>query len=178
MNQRIELLEKCKTKIITLKYAKQYLRIDHNYDDEIIVDMIDVAIESAENYLGRHIQKSKWRMTIYGSLPSFIKLLYGPVNCIEKFKLFRGDNEVYYLSSDKYFLDKDNETIHLKRYAFTKRIEIEYSNGFPEGQFPASIKQGILEHLARLYDSRGSDQTLPISSKSFYQPYKKVRINE
>lgn len=176
MNHKIELLEKSKNKIISLKYAKQYLRIDHSNDDEIITDMVDVATEMAANYIARNIQQSKWRMTIYSSLPSLIKLFYGPIIRIDKFKIFRGDNEVYYLNSDQYILDKDNETIHLKRYIFAKKIEIEYYNGFADGQLPASIKQGILEHLARLYDSRGSDQTMPLSSKNLYQPYKKVRI--
>lgn len=174
MNQKIELLEKSKNKIISLKYAKQYLRVDNDYDDEIINDMIDVACELAENYLSRKIHQSKLRLTVYDSLPSSIKLLYAPVLKIEKIKIIRGD-EVTYLHPDQYFL-QDNEKISFKRYIFSRKTEIEYYNGFAEGKVPATIKQGILEHLARLYDSRGSDQTLPLSSKSLYQPYKMARI--
>lgn len=176
MNRRIEVLEKSNNQIITLKYAKQYLRVDHDLDDEIIADMINVAIEMAENYIGKKIISSKLRMTIYGKLPFSLKLYYGPVSKINSIKIFR-ENESYYLSIDKFHLEEDGETLRINRHIISKQAEIEYYNGFDRKDFPASIRQGILEHLARIYDSRGTDQSLPNSSKNLYQAHKKIRIN-
>ena len=66
--------------------------------------------------------------------------------------------------------------IYMRRSYIIEKLEIQYYTGYAEGRLPAPIRQGILEHLSRLYDLRGSDQTLPLSAKSLYQPYKKMRF--
>ena len=172
MYQQIELLEQSKISLVTLKQAKQYLRVDAQYDDELIEEMLEVATVTAENYLGLNLKKSKWKMFFYDDLPSLIKLTHMPVMAIEQFKLYQHNGEVTLLNSGQYSLKNDN--VYIKSHHFIQRAEIIYQVGYKK--LPAPIKQGILEHLARLYDLRGSDQILPASAKSLYQAYKCVRF--
>ncbi len=173
MNQQIELLEQqSKGHFIELTKAKQYLRVEHDYDDEMIQDMLTIVLVAAENYIGLCLLPSSWCMTIYNHLPSVIKLLPGPIVKLEQFKLYRHNNEISYLSEKDYFLNKFAENIRLSNHYPIQKAEIIYHTGYLN--LPLPIKQGMLEHLAKLYDLRGGDQALPIAAKSLYQAYKRV----
>ena len=172
MQQAIELFKKYENDIVSLKNTKQYLRIDHNHDDEIIKDMIDIATVSAENYIGIKIIKSDWKITIYDYLPSQINLIHNPVLSIKSFKIEKTNGETSYLLDNAYFINK--QKLILKHHYSTKKAEILYNCGFAETPIP--IKQGILEHVAKLYDLRGSDHSMPLAAKSLYQSYKIVRL--
>ena len=176
MQQKIELLKSGKASFITLIQAKKYLRVDHSYDDEMISEMLDIACVTAENYMGIKLKEASWKITIYGGLPSKIRLIHGPINKIEHFKIYRADDEMSYLSNDCYVIDQNNEFLYMRRSYIAEKCEIIYSTGYSQEQFPSPIKHGMLEHLAKLYDFRGGDQDLPLAAKSLYQPYKKMRF--
>lgn len=172
MQQTIELFKKYENDVVSLKTAKQYLRIDHNHDDEIIKDMIDIATISAENYIGIKIIKVDWKMTIYDYLPNQINLVHNPIISIKYFKIEKTNGENSYLLDNSFFINK--QKLILKNNYLIKKVEILYNCGFTE--IPVPIKQGILEHMAKLYDLRGSDHSMPLAAKSLYQAYKLVRI--
>ncbi len=174
MQSNLERLKVSKTNFITLKLAKQYLRVNHSYDDEMIEEMLDIVCEAAENYTSRKLKRTTWKMTIYGDLPIRVKLIHGPINRIDSFKLYKKNGEVSYLSSDHYVLG--NNEFNMKRHFIIEKAEITYSVGYEVEDLPAPIKQGMLEHLARLYDMRGSDKTLPVAARNLYQPYRRVRF--
>jgi uncharacterized phiE125 gp8 family phage protein len=140
----------------------------------MIQDMLDMAVIAAENYIGLVLQDSSWKMTIYDALPSRIKFIHAPVLKIEQIKLFNGNDEISYLSKDNYIFDQRAEALLIKKHYSIKKCEITYRVGYKE--LPAPIRQGILEHLVKLYDVRGGDQALPTSAKSLYQAYKRVRL--
>lgn len=174
MYQTIELLKRAKPNFITLKGLKQYLRIDHSHDDQMIEDLIEVAISTAEDYTGLSLVESSFKITIYNNLPSLIKLIHQPILRIEQFKLYRYNGEIIYIAKENYFLEGDR--LKMKRYYAMEKAEITYKVGYSKEQLPAPIKQGMLEHLAKLYDLRGSNQALPLAAKSMYQAYKRVRF--
>lgn len=176
MNQQVELVSKNKIQVITLKFAKEYLRVDHNYDDQLIEQMMDTAYDMAVNYMGIQLHESKWKMTIYGNFPSWVKLIYAPISKIEHVKLFKHNGEIGYLSNDKYYLDLKHEVLHIKNFYSVQKAEIQYFTGFNTEKFPAAIKQGILEHLSKLYDFRGGDQAIPLAAKNLYQSYKRIKF--
>ena len=47
--------------IVDLKRIKQFLRIDHNDEDELLVLFEKSAVEEAENMIGKTILRSKWK---------------------------------------------------------------------------------------------------------------------
>lgn len=44
-------------KIISLEYIKNYLRIDHNYDDEFLLNCLSTALIYANNFMNTTLQK-------------------------------------------------------------------------------------------------------------------------
>ena len=168
------LLSSDQADIIPLDRAKKYLSIQHSHDDEMISDMLEMAVIAAENYIGLSLNKKSWKMTIHSDLTNIIKLKYGPIIKIHSFKVFScGDKELCLNESD-YVLDKTHEQIIINRFYPSRKTEIIYDSGYIK--LPPPILQGILEHLAKLYDFRGSDNALPVSARSLYQPYKQVRF--
>lgn len=176
MQQKIELLQSDKANFIALNKAKQYLRVSHNYDDELISDMLEVAVCEAENFIGKSLKKSTWKLNIFGEIPQRIRLNYGPVNKIERVKIIKNNGEEIYVSHQNYFLDFFKEALYLRRSYICDMAEIIYSTGYPQEHLPSSIKQGMLEHLAKLYDLRGTDHAMPLSAKSLYQSHKIMRF--
>lgn len=174
MQQNIEALQSAKANFITIDMAKKYLRVNHVYDDEMIKEMLEVVCAMAENYIGIKLKQESWKITIYGDLPSKIRLPNGPANKLESFKVYKSNTEVVYLTKDHYIFNQDY--IHMKRGVLAERAEIIYSAGYEVEQLPAPIRQGMLEHLAKIYDMRGGDKAMPLSAKSLYQPYKRVRF--
>jgi uncharacterized phiE125 gp8 family phage protein len=174
MQSNLERLQASELNFITLNLAKQYLRINHAYDDEMIEDMLDTVCVVAENYISRKLKKVTWKMTLHGDLPSRVKLIHGPIKGIDSFKLYKRNGETSYLCGDHYVLG--NNEFNMKRNFIIEKAEIIYSVGYEVDDLPSPIKQGMLEHLAKLYDMRGSDQALPIAARSLYQPYRRVRF--
>lgn len=174
MQSNLERLQTSKANFITLNLAKQYLRVNHSYDDEMIKDMLDIVCIAAENYTSVKLKRVTWKMTIYGDLPIKIKLFHGPINRIDSFKLYKRNGELSYLCKDYYVLG--NNEFNMKRHFIIERAEIIYSVGYEVDDLPSPIKQGMLEHLARMYDMRGSDKVLPVAARNLYQPYKRVRF--
>lgn len=174
MHIEFSLLSNDQVSVVDLAKAKKYLSIQHNHDDEMINDMLEMATIAAENYIGLSLNKKSWKMTIYSDLPNIIKLRHGPIYKVHSFKLFTyGDKELC-LDEGDYILDKVHEQIIINKHYRLKKAEVIYDTGYIK--LPAPISQGILEHLAKLYDFRGSDNALPISARSLYQPYKRVRF--
>lgn len=176
MQQKIELLQSDKANFIALNKAKQYLRINHNYDDELISDMLEVAACEAENFMGKSLKKSTWKLSCFGEIPQKIYLNHGPVNKIESIKIIKNNGEEIYISHQNYFLDFFKENLYLRGSYICNIGEIVYSTGYPQEYLPSSIKQGMLEHLAKLYDLRGADYAMPLSAKSLYQSHKVMRF--
>lgn len=172
MQKKIEKLCSEEINFINLQQAKQYLRIDHQYDDKMIEEMLQVALIAAENYLGIYLQITHWKMTIFDYLPISIKFPYGPIIKIEQFKLYKHNQEE--LNVDNYYFDSNHESIILEKSYHMKKAEILYQLGYEI--IPSPIKQGILEHLAKLYDVRGGDVRIPLSAIAMYQSYKRVRL--
>lgn len=176
MYQNIQAIKTNKTEFISLNLAKQYLRIDHDADDDIIQNMIEMTVVVAENYLGIKLFEAIWKITIYENLPSLIKLFHGPISQIESFKIYQPNGELFYLNEYNYCFDQFTEIIRLRQQHIIEKAEIIYHTGYTSSNLPAPIKQGFLEYLAKIYDMRGSDQGIPYSVKSLYQPYKRVRF--
>ena len=176
MCRNIERLKINKIEFISLELAKHYLRVDHNEDDVIIKEMLEIAVVVAENYLCINLNESSWKITIYEDLPFLIKLLNGPIVRVDSFKIYQNNGEILSLTDHHFMLDKYSEVIKIRQFHSIEKAEIIYHTGCNPSLLPSPIRQGVLEHLVKMYDLRGSDQGIPLSVKSIYQPYKKVRF--
>ncbi len=61
---------------LNLKNIKKFLRVDHDFDDEILNLYISAAEELAKNYLGEKFESLKNNPLVKTALISHIKYLY------------------------------------------------------------------------------------------------------
>ncbi|MDR2794790.1 MAG: head-tail connector protein [Holosporaceae bacterium] len=60
------LIEGPQSEIISLKEAKNYLHIDHNFDDDLILMLIKSTREAIEAITQKTLLQQTWKYTIYG----------------------------------------------------------------------------------------------------------------
>jgi uncharacterized phiE125 gp8 family phage protein len=165
------------TEPISLEYAKSYLRIDDNGYDHIIIDMIKAVRELAENYLGKVLITQSWQLRVDDEIPNIINLLIAPVTKIDKIVAVRDDDKAYILAKELYSLKWDQENIEFKYQILAKYIEIFFTGGYGNVEdIPQIIKQGMLIHLANLFENKISIGDLPSATIQLYSPFRKIRI--
>ena len=156
---------------VTISEVKQYLRINHQEEDDLFKRLIRVATEVAEQYLKLSIMSSTREVTVYYSKGQCVKkffIPYGPVKAIKDIMY----NDTCILDDTQYDLIADNKFIILDSSIRIYKLQLVYVAGFGKQKIPELIRQGIISHTGCLYEE-GSDVLIPPSvSLSFYNPYK------
>ena len=68
-------VEKPQTEILSLQEAKNYLRVEHEFDDELIKDLIISARELIETVTEQSVLKQTWQCTFdYGEICDFYSI--------------------------------------------------------------------------------------------------------
>jgi uncharacterized phiE125 gp8 family phage protein len=164
------------TEPLSLTDAKLFLRIDHDNEDSLIEKLIVAAREAAENYLRRSLIDQSWQLEIKG-VPCAVELPRGPVQSITSV-VARADNGVETtLDSSCYSLNMLRGTVTLRNLPSVSALVITYTAGFgAAGDVPHAIRQGMLMHIASLYDAREAAQGLSSELISLYAPYREIRL--
>lgn len=173
---------------VTLPVVKNYLRIEHQCDDELLNFMIKAATNKIERYIMRSMIMRQFVLRVWQSRDNIVLLPYGPVQKIIS---------VEYNSSKKVTLvaDKDYKTTMaqgLNAIVIEAKFQlhemtdqsfvIEYQSGYgsePE-EIPEDLRLGVMLLVKRLYDDRyGESQMidLPDEVQSLLNSYKFLSIN-
>jgi hypothetical protein len=190
---------------VTLAEAKTWARIDGTDDDTTITALITAARQAAEQHLRRSLITQTWKITLdlscsrlndlpegnydlpisalYGGLPQSIPLPKGPVSSITSVVTYDLDNTASTFSAANYRLDSSGERLILNYGALWPSsiraqagCEVTYVAGYgAAASVPQPIKQGIMIHIASLYEQRGNcedSMDLPPGTKMLLQPYR------
>ncbi len=150
---------------VTLEEAKNFLRIDTNEEDILIMSTITAARQAVEKYISRAIVTQP-RKQYFSTIYEKAYLLYPPIQQITK--VTKDGKEV---SPDKYVLLEDAIYVLEPLIANTpKGIVIEYIAGYGD-DVPRDICQAVLSTVAQLYESRESNE-IPQNAKDLLRPYK------
>ncbi|MES2214771.1 MAG: head-tail connector protein [Pseudomonadota bacterium] len=153
---------------------KNYLRISHDYDDLWITELIGASISAAESFLRKKLLKSKVQVKVKYSYMPNIRMPIGPVAEILEVKAISGIYTITLLA-DEYIWE--DEVIKLRNLPLYDHLVIEYIAGYPDqSQIPASIKQGMLLHIAEMYDSRGMVASISREVQKLYQLHRKMML--
>lgn len=163
-----KILEQSRQNIITLENVKNYTRISGNNDDILLESMINSAIQIAENFIKISLVKKQVALEVDNMLN--VKLPLTPVIRIITITV---DDVAINLSN---FL-MDRETLILPKYVEGKKLKIIYEGGYPDASLvPAPIIEGILLHIANMYDARGGGSLQLDGIFALYQPYRKMSL--
>ncbi|MBN8828638.1 MAG: phage gp6-like head-tail connector protein [Sphingobacteriia bacterium] len=156
--------------VISLEEVKQYLRVEHNDEDEIIKDMILAALQTAEQFLNIEIIPKKYIAKYQNILLRKCILPLNPISKINAIRI-KNYNEIKLITNFEMTNDK---ILNFKDLIYTNELEIDFTTGFENTEvLPKFIKQGVLLHTLKLYERKidAFDEIYLI-----YQPYKKIRI--
>lgn len=163
---------------VSLSDAKHYLRVEHAEDDAMIGLMITAAREAAEAYLGTSFITQRWKMTLEHVLPDMVPLRFGLVQAIVSIVLRdeQGDGETLGVEGYRLSIDKRSVIVLSPRSGF--RFEITYDAGYGSAPalIPGLIRQGILQHVAAMYEHRDLSVVMPAMALQAYHPYKEINL--
>lgn len=162
---------------LTLSEAKSYLRIDNTHEDILIGDLIVASRMMAEHWLKRSLITQTWKLSYDDYVCDEVPLPMGPVSSISSVIVFNRDGSSQTIDPDVYVLNAAKNTILLDTALFGFRIEITYITGYGNSTaVPKPIKQGMLAHIASMYDCRGEsdDSSIPRQSVGLYMPFREL----
>ncbi|MCC8484128.1 MAG: head-tail connector protein [Rickettsia endosymbiont of Labidopullus appendiculatus] len=162
--------------IWSLVEVKNYMRIEGDYDDDLISSLIDAAIMAAENFTKLTIITRRVEFVCNIKNQQNFQLKYQPIKELVKITL-TNSSEFIELRSDQYYLDHDRSLLCLNKKLENYQLMVEYIVGYDKMHIPASIKHGILMHIAEMYDRERQNTTyLSTEIKNLYLPYRQLRI--
>ena len=160
---------------IELTTVKNFLKVDFDEDDELIKKMIKTAIIQCETNINKSISKKTFVYSIYEIKNNSLILPYSPINSIESIKIIYLNQTQSILSDNEYFLDSVGGILNFKnRPSNFYRIDIEYKAGLTS--LNDELIQGLLMHIARMYEDRSGYSPIPLNSLNIYKKYKQVRL--
>jgi len=157
------------SEIVTLAEAKNYIRIETDADDLLIVNMIVQARTIIENYISRDIMP-KSRSYFQDKVTGQIELPFGPNRVISSIT-----SKGVALTADDYEIKGlDKEVIKFNEYL--EDVQINYDTLGLNDEF---LRQGILQMVSTLYDNRSdisfdSINAIPNSAKMLVSSYRKM----
>lgn len=153
-----------------LDEVKRYLRIDFADDDVLIQSLISAAMTHVEQYLGKTLLKTRYRLT-WKYCPHeqcldyfVVHLPMGPVISVDKvFDCHRQEN------LKRVSLDLESAKPHVMFACQHESVFVEYTAGYGETPeaVPAEIRQATLSIIAELYRHR--DAVNPTNLKAFLE---------
>ncbi|RYE05671.1 MAG: phage gp6-like head-tail connector protein [Rickettsiaceae bacterium] len=162
-------------KIWSIEQVKNYLRVSHSYDDDLIKNLIAAAISTAESFTGFCLIARE--ITFISNLNKMkFELEYSPIKKLVSIHTQR-NSDLFELNDNQYYVDLKRSLFYLKEPLYQQELMLKYIAGFKASEIPASVKQGILLHTCEMYDREGeSNSVLSNENKNLYLPYKKIRI--
>jgi len=170
---------------ITRVEAKSFLRVDISDDDTLIDNLIQAAREFCEEYTGRTLINTTYKLSLDGFVEDnvpikeglyqapymnfykrYIPLARPPLASVTSVKTFTDDDTESTFASSKYYVDtqrnpgrvvlRDGETWPTS-LRVANAIEIVYVAGYGSAasSVPSALKVGIREHVTYLYEHRG-----------------------
>lgn len=163
-------------KLWEVEEVKNYLRVSSNHDDRLISKIIDAAITAAENFTGLTLllKRIKYHCNIKNIKKFYLQ--YKPATDIIRIAFIKDAREQE-LTPKQYSIDRQRWCIHLAKTLINEELMMEYIAGFRPELIPPSIKQGILLHVAEMYDRQQTNTNgLSIEVRNLYLSYRQLRI--
>ncbi len=163
---------------LVLSDVKTYLRVSGSDEDALIASVMKAVRETAEKFLRTSMITQSWKLSYDQYAPSEVPLLMGPVQSITSVTAFARDESSTTISSASYYLNAGKRVLVFDATPISNRIEIVYVTGYgaAASDVPNPIKQGLLAHIAAIYDGRAGASTIPPQSLGLYGPYRVWRV--
>lgn len=163
---------------LVLSDVKTYLRVSGSAEDALITSVMQSVRETAEKFLRTSMITQSWKLAYDQYAPSEVLLAMGPVQSITSVTAFARDESSNVINSASYYLNAGKRVLIFDATPISNRIEIIYVTGYGDdaSDVPNPIKQGMMAHIASIYDGRAGVNTIPPQALSLYGPYRVWRV--
>lgn len=174
---------------ISLSYAKTFLRVDHDHEDQLISDLITLARIRVEQ-MTRHVLITRSdTKTLPIDCPAQLKLSVAPLIHVDGICVSDADGAEHEIDAGDYDVIRKGDCTHIHLTGKTRwgaysdngdTLIIRYTAGFgPSGDdVPHPFRQAILLLVGQSYEHRGSaaDLPVPMMVDALLMPYRKFWI--
>ncbi len=167
-NSSYKILESKPQEIISLESVKNYMRIMHDNDDSLILDIIESAISATEDFI-----KYSLTQKIVEAITYNCKVIVLPILPVFKILEVKADDKI--VQEGDFSLGKNS--VILDKFPKIQKLVVSYIAGYEiPTKIPASIKQGIFIHISSIYDNRGNPDSFNDRIFDIYKPYRKMMV--
>lgn len=162
--------------ILSLDEIKNFLRIDFDDDDTLLQKALNTATRQCELKIGQTLGLKTYLMSIYNPLTSSkIKLKYGPIISVEKIEYIDNNEIVSVISNSNYKFNLDLAFVNFLNIPINfYKLDITYKAGYTN--VPDDLKQGLLFHIAKIYEDKTGFYPIPKASNNIYKFYQKIKF--
>lgn len=156
---------------VALTEIKQYLKINHDHDDELLKSLVFAVARRCESYTGLSLITSDWR----AHYEEFCRELHIPIRPLQKvtsIKVIHDFGSITTVPDSLYNTKEDS--ISFKGVIPLGRVHIYFVAGFGDGgdDIPYDLKMVMLEHLSDLYENRGNRSTFTMDGYNDFRLFK------
>lgn len=159
---------------IDLTTVKNFLKIDFSDDDELITKMIKTASSQCETYINKTLIETTYVYSLYELKGLSVILPFSPIKSISEINSIALDGTSTSVSSSSYNLDTVSGILNFKNEVNFYRLDIEYIAGLTTVN--DELIQGLLMHIARMYEDRSGYASIPTNSLNIYKKYRQIRL--
>jgi uncharacterized phiE125 gp8 family phage protein len=177
---------------ITLAQAKQYLRVEHDDDDDIIPALIRGARLHVETQTRRALITQSWRL-VRDVWPDsgFVAVLPVPLIALDAARIHRADGTTLAIGTGSFVVDRVTAPARLaftrgalpvpERYVSGIEIDVTCGYGDEPDDVPEPLRQAIRMLLAHWYENRGiigesHFVALPQTAAALIAPYRVLAL--
>lgn len=160
---------------ISLEEVKNFLKVDFEDDDELIAKLIKTATNQCETYIDKTLILKTYIYSIYGLKEESVFLPYPPVISVDKVEVVKTSITREKEEFTDYCFDSVGGIVNFKnKPASFYRIDITYTACVDS--INDELIQGILIHIARMYEDRSGYSPMPLNTANIYKKYKQVKL--
>ena len=159
--------------IWSLEEVKNYLRISYEYDDQLIINLMETAVDFAEKFTGLSLYQRQIICNVRNACSKVI-LKYIPVIDIQEVYLL-DKNDKRKVTDSFGYIETENSCLYFMDDYTGEDVQIEYIAGY-KNNIPRSIQHGILMHVASMYEHNEDGVTLSSKIRDLYIPYRVIKV--
>lgn len=169
------LISKPLTPILELSEVKNYLKVEHDLDDNLILALIDAAEDAANKYMLRYIRETKFEYFEQSSA-STIELRRARFSSVDSVSILMGAT---WVETDDFEISSNSDIYGVVNIGTShSACKIRFTVGYKE--VPPALKTAILMIISNMYENRGDDadySVIPQMAKQILNGYRIIRAH-